>query len=581
MQKNSRLVESLSLHSAVSRQIFIDCTRYLLPLFAVSCGINFLFLASPIYMLQVYDRVLGSGSMATLSFLALIAVFCFALMGCLDFVRSRSLNFLGAFVFSRNAPVVLELSALQAAKSGHSTTIGLREMDVIRGFVSGGAANTLLDAPCTPLFLIAIFAIHPLMGLVTAAGGVVLFLIAYWSDRRTRSTAEASHNDETRAFEFASEICDGADYLVATGRMSRIGHAYSAVVDRQLRMQLSTSETNSYALSLSKFLRLVLQVIILGTGAYLVVDGRLSAGAMVASSIITSRALAPIEQSIGAWHQFQAARRALVMIGQLELFRPTERPKFDLQAPRGAVRLDRVGFRLAGAQRPILWNLTFEAQPGELMAIVGESGTGKTTLCRLLTGLVLPTSGKFLIDGIEFSSWGGLQLETLVGYLPQSPKFLYGTIAQNIANFDPDATDEKIVLAARQCGAHEVITQLPQAYSTIIGPRGASLSGGQSQLIALARALFPDPRILILDEPTAHLDQAAKSRFGAFLKRCTLMQKTVILVTHDQHLARASDAAIILHQDRYELKRNMDRSLSRDALSDAAIASTHSASSVI
>lgn len=266
MSKNGKLIESLSLSSSISRQIFNDCTQYLIPFLTVSCAINLLFLASPIYMLQVYDRVLGSGSLTTLWMLALIATFCCLLMGALDYIRARALTFLGAHVFSKNASFVLELSALKAAKSGHASTVGLRELDVIKGFVSGGAANTLLDAPCTPVFLIVTYAIHPALGAVTFVGGAILFFIAYWSDRHAKSIADDSHDTEVRAFEFAAQFFSSADYFVATGRIARIQTVYNDLVDRQLHSQLRVTKITSYALSVSKFLRLILQIAILGLG---------------------------------------------------------------------------------------------------------------------------------------------------------------------------------------------------------------------------------------------------------------------------------------------------------------------------
>ena len=420
------------------------------------------------------------------------------------------------------------------------------------------------------MFLLAVFAASADLGLVVALGGAGLFGIALLSDRLTRRASERLHSEGVRSFEFAEEVVDSADYFAATGRIGVASAVFGKLVNAQIVGQLDAQRVQAVSASLSKFVRLLIQVSILGIGSILVVRSDITAGAMIACSIIAGRALAPIEQSIGAWHQIQSARQALSTIGRLQAFGVRDRPEFDLPAPTGHVLIERLVYRLPGSSRPLLSSVSAHVGPGQLLAIVGESGSGKTTLCRLLTGLLLPSSGRVVIDGTDIQNWSSRQLQALLGYVPQSVKLQCGSIAENIASFDEQVTDEQIVSAAQLCGGHEMILRLPKGYSTQIGGRGIQLSGGQTQVIALARSLVANPNVLILDEPTAHLDEAAKQRFGLFLKRCVLMQKTVILVTHDHQLARACDMALILRQGGFELKKNNSLSISRVALEEGA-----------
>lgn len=556
MNGRENILNRIGLNTRLSQEIVSHVLRYAGPLLLVSTGAGLLFLASPLYMLQIYDRVITTGSLNTLGFLTAITVFCLGCMAVFDFLRGRALCFLAASLYDRFAPTVLRRSGLQAVQSTRTEILGLRELETVKVAVSGTAATCILDAPIVPIFFAAILFISPVLAGIVLLGGICLVTIAVFSDRATRKQMVSAHGDGIAAHQFADDIANAADYFLATGRLNSLVDAFGQKVRRQQQGLVSIQRVPALSNSTSKALRLLIQVALLGIGGLLVIEGAVTPGAVIACSIIGARALAPIEQSIGAWHQIQGARQSLAVLGRMEAFRAPERPAFELPPKEGRLSLQGVGYRHQGAAKALLAGLTLDCEPGKLLAIVGDSGAGKTTLCRMLTGLTPPTTGTVAIDGVALRHWPEHQLAGLIGYLPQSARFITGTVADNIAGFDPSLGSNAIVAAAEMCGAHDLITRLPNGYETQIGAGGIALSGGQKQLIALARTLAHDPQILILDEPTASLDRGARERFGAFLKRCVLANKTLVLVTHDQDLARICDHALILRDGRHELRQN-------------------------
>ncbi len=529
-----------------AKAILSDTRKGLRPIALVSIMLNLLLLTSPLYMLQVYDRVLMSGQLSTLFWVSIMALVAFAGLGVFDALRARSLAQLGSWVGLRASGHVMNAALKESAHGGEKSGRHLRDLQQIQRFVGGNGITPLFDLPFTPLFVVVTFMLHPMIGLLTVVGGIILFTIAFLTERRARKAAQDIRTADIQATRVADTFLQGADYLESAGMRSMATDRFLRASIEHQDINLSDQTAHSRATSLSKALRMTLQSASLGLGAVFVLAGQMTPGGMIAGSILMSRALSPIDNAIGAWQGFQSARDAYRSLLELSVRSSADQDNIVLPEPEGRVKAKGVLYAYSGASDPLFANVNFEAGPGELVGLVGSSGTGKTRLCRLLTGIDAPTRGTIELDGASLQQWNKDQLGQAIGYLPQLPVFFDGTVAQNIARFSSDATDEQIVAAAKATGAHELIIQLPDGYATMIGPLGIRLSGGQSQLIGLARATFSDPKILILDEPTAHLDEASRASFGAWLSQTLVSRKTVIVATHDVALVRTCHRIILL-----------------------------------
>lgn len=541
-------------------EILTDIRKAVIPVAILSGMINMLMLTSPLYMLQVYDRVLMSAEMATLIFVSLIAMVAFAALGLFDVLRTRSLAHLGAWLFARSAPKVMDASMRNALQGGPQNGRHLRDLQQIQNFVGSNGIVPFFDAPFAPFFVIITFMLHWTIGLLTVFGGILLFTVAWFADRKARKAALDARLNDIEAMNAADGFIQGADYLESAGmRPLAVGRYMEAAQKTQAR-QLASQHVTGTATGLSKAVRFALQSGSLGLGAVLVIDPTIpfTPGAMIAGSILMSRSLAPVEQSINAWRMFQQARQSHESLTALAEAVPDEGDRVRLPDPKGIVTAEGLAYIHKGAKRPLFASVKFTAEPGKLFGIIGPSGVGKTTLCRVLTGVEQPSQGFLRIDGADIKQWDRTQFGETVGYLPQTPTFYDGTIAQNIARFTEGAQDEEIVAAAQAVGAHDLILQLPQGYSTPIGARGNRLSGGQAQMIGMARANFRSPRVIVMDEPTAHLDEDSRKKFGDFLKTAIAARQTVIMSTHDRGVASACDLILLLKPGTVEVKENKD-----------------------
>ncbi|MCK5446080.1 MAG: type I secretion system permease/ATPase [Rhodospirillaceae bacterium] len=513
-----------------------------------SCVINLLMLAAPIYSLQVFDRVLTSQSVDTLLFLTLIIIVALAALGGLEIARGRILSELGCWLERTLSPVLLErLIGASAAKGEALPVQGLRDLEQVRGFLSGPALKALLDAPWTPIFVIVMFMLHPLLGVLTIFGGAVLLALAYLNDKRTQSRLNSGNAKTRQAMTLAEAACVNADAVAAMGMTPNVSNRWRQFNADGLADLQAAGNAGGNVASLSKFMRMSLQICSLGLGAWLVLQGQLSAGGMLAGSILLGRAMAPIDQAIGSWRSAVGARAAYTRLGEI-LSAPIDEPPMPLSEPEGRLEVNGLSYAHPGAKDAVLRNLDFTLEPGDSLAIVGPTATGKTTLARLLVGSLTPLAGEVRIDGANIKQWDRNALGKHIGYLPQDVELFAGTVKENIARLG-EVDADLVVEAAQRAGAHDLILALDDGYETDIGQGGAALSGGQRQRIALARALYGNPKIVVLDEPNANLDNAGDQALIKAMQAMAAAKITAIIIAHRPSVLKHIDYSLVLQPD--------------------------------
>ena len=519
-----------------------------LPLVAAAAGfsafVNVLTLAAPLYMLQVYDRVLTSRSIETLVLLALITLAAQAAGTGLDSIRSQLLARVAVRIETEGAAPVLGRT-LERSSIAPADRQGLRDLRALRQFVSSHAGIALLDAPWCPIFVALITLVHPLLGAITASGVATLLGLAWLDDRLSRRSVEAAADASRRIGEASDEAIANADAVRALGLRAALEQRVRSAGTDAAAAALAAARASGRVLAVSKLLRQGLQVVMLGVGAALVIRQEASPGAMIATTLLLGRALAPIESVIAGWKLIVEARAALRRLTAALADGDPAAP-MPLPAPQGALATERV-IVARDDGRPILKGVSFALEPGEQLGLVGPSGAGKSVLGRVLVGALQPSGGAVRLDGAELSQWDRDALGARLGYLPPDVQLFDGTVATNIGRFaDPAQAHEAIVAAARQAGIHDWILQLPQGYDTPIGPRGLALSSGQRQLVGLARALYGQPALVVLDEPNANLDSDGEERLLAALRALKERRTTVVLITHRPSLLRDADQVLVL-----------------------------------
>jgi ATP-binding cassette subfamily C protein EexD len=514
-----------------------------------SLAINLLGLTSSIYMLQVYDRVLTSYSIATLIVLSIITVFAYVAMGGLEALRSSLLQRAGARVAHRLGPYAFQSQLRGAAIQNVPSTQPLRDVDTIRGLVGGPAAAAAFDLPWSPVYFVLLYVLHPALFWLTAGAGVVLALIAYWNDKVNAAASGAAAQEHLKTMQFAESAARAGEPMFAMGASSSLSSYWLGRSQSAVEMALHATEREAAFHSLAKFFRNCLQTALLGVGAALTIAGELSSGGLIAGTILGTRAIAPVEATIGAWKVVLAAREAWARLDTVLNALATTATGMALPRPKGAISAENVALVPPGAQRPVVTRLSFQLGAGEQLAILGPSGSGKSTLVRAIMGIVPCAAGDIRVDGAEVTSWRKNDLGDWIGYLPQAPVPVTGTIAQNIARF-ADASSDDIIGAAQQAGVHELILSLPGGYDTDLG--AVRLSGGQMQRIALASALFGERPIIILDEPEAHLDNDGETQLRKTLQQLRAKSTTVIIVSHRPSAVQMADKLMLLRDGHAE-----------------------------
>jgi PrtD family type I secretion system ABC transporter len=538
--------------SSILADVRANCRSALIAVGIVSLFVNMLMLTVPLYMLQIFDRVLMSRSHETLYFLSLAAVGALVVMSALDIMRSRILVRVSTWLERRLGPETLTrvISGLVASQTYGAQA--LRDISQMRQFIASPGIFSLFDAPWVPIYLLVIYFLHPTLGAIALAGAVVLFLLAIANEVATRGPIKAGNEKWMKAMRKTDAAVRNAEIIEAMGLMPGIVRRWHKDNDAALQLQSVASDRAGLIMATSKMTRLVIQVAMLGTGAYLVLRYELTPGGMIAGSIILSRALQPVEQAIGTWKSLVTARTAYARFSSFMQQGDARQTDMQLPEPEGHLSVERVTFVPPGAQKPVLKAVSFSAKPGELLAIVGPSAAGKSTLARLLVGVCCPSSGTVRLDGADVYTWERVDFGKHVGYLPQDVELFDGTIEENIARLN-DAEPEDVVDAATRAGVHEMILQLPNGYRTQIGAEGVPLSGGQRQRIALARALFGRPQLLVLDEPNASLDAEGEEALMRAMSAARSGGATVILIAHRVSLVASADSVLFLRDGVAEL----------------------------
>lgn len=510
--------------------------------------VNLLVLTGPLFMLQVYDRVLASRSEATLVALTGLMIGLFAIMGVLDHIRGRLAARIGANFQSkfdkRVFNAVLDRTSLNAR--GISTLTGMRDLDAIQRALSSPAVFTLFDIPWTPFFLFIIFMFHPAMGLLGVAGGLVLVSFTWLNQRGTKADQERAVLASRMSDEMTQSLQKESDTVRALGMRRSVSARWQMLRDRALDANVRYSDSNGFYTISSKTFRVFLQSAILALGAWLVLQNSMSAGAMIASSILIGRALAPIDGAIGSWSLVQRAFQGWRQLSELLGKVPEEETRTALPKPRAILEVQQVTAIPPGEQVATLRMLSFNLNPGQALGVIGQSASGKSTLARILTGIWHPAGGHARLDGASLDQYGFDGLADHVGYLPQDVVLFEGTIAENIARMQTNPDAEKVVAAAKKAGAHDMILRLPDGYDTRLPATGAKLSGGQKQRIGLARALFGDPVLVVLDEPNSNLDAEGSMALNLAIRNLKAEGKSVVIMAHRPAAIEECDLILIL-----------------------------------
>ena len=522
------------------------CRRVWVGVGLFSACLNMLMLSVPLYMMQIYDRVLSTRNVDTLLALTAMVLAALLILGLLDALRGRVVARVGTWLDRELGGTVLSGAVADALRMGGGVSAqGLRDLAKVRQYVGSPGIMPLFDAPWAPVFLAIIFLIHPVLGWIGAGGAAVLFVCAVLNDMTTRKKLTEANNASTHALNTADAAIRNADAIAAMGMLPNLVRRWQDVGARSQALSASAMDASGSISAIAKATRFGLQVAMLGVGAYLVILHEMTPGAMIAAAIILARGLAPVEQLISSWRLFTDARTAYQRLGALVARAPDDGESTALPRPSGRISVEQISYIPPGVREPVIRGVSFRLDGGEALGLVGPSGAGKTTLVRLIVGSLTPTAGHVRLDDADVSAWGDADRGRHVGYLPQNVELFAGTVRDNIARLG-QAEDEDVVAAAQLAGAHEMILRLTNGYDTPIGAGGVPISGGQRQRIGLARAVFGNPALLVLDEPNAHLDAEGEQALIDTVGRIREKGATVILIAQRPGIMARVDKMLVL-----------------------------------
>jgi ATP-binding cassette subfamily C protein len=522
-----------------STELTAALTRFrpaLLTIVGLSALLNILLLAGSIYMMMVYDSVLPSHSIPTLMALLALLVVVYVFQGYFDAIRSRMLSDIGSALDRRLSGRVQQIMrhiGLRGGAGAVDPLTPMRDLDSVRTFLAGPGPAALIDMPWMIIFLGFLFMLHVWLGVTALAGAVILVGLTVLTNRATRSSSEELRVTSSRRYSLVETQLRHVEVIAAMGMQQRLGARWDAVNQAYLTTNGRLSQSITKLGGMSKIFRTFLQSALLTVGALLVIDGKASGGIIFASSILAGRALAPIDQAIANWRGFAQARASWTRLGQLLRAVPATEPlAVALPAPKRSLDVQELSLAPPGLQRLTVANVTFALQAGNILGIVGPSGAGKSSLVRGLTGIWAPARGSVALDGAPLEQWDAERLGSFIGYLPQSVELLEGTVAENIARFDPEARSDAVIAAAQAAGVHDLIVKLPNGYQTALGDNGAALSAGQRQRLGLARALYGDPFLVVLDEPNSNLDSDGEDALETAIAGVGARGGIVVVIAH-------------------------------------------------
>lgn len=519
----------------------------------ISFFINLLILPLSLYSLQVFDRVMSTGSMATLLWLTLLMLLIFAVAGVLQTLRSNVMTRAADWLHGSITQIAVPISLMHiAANQGSKNIQSLRDASALRQFLGGTGLTALMDAPWAVLSIVLLFVIHPALGALVTVGAITLMVLAWVNEHITDREIKQSGVLQMKSMQDLEIAARNTDVVEAMGMSAQIMARWERTQKEAATPMDQANNRSATIQGVTKFIRLSLQVLVTALSAWLALHNAVTTGAIIASSILASRALSPFEAAIASWKNALEARNAYARLNEILATHPRIED-IALPAPEGRIRVENVYFGVANQPKAILRNVSFQLEPGEILGIIGPSGSGKTTLARLLTGTWKPGAGNVRLDGADVYHWPRAEFGKYVGYMPQDVELFDGSIKENIARLNPDATEDAIVAAAQMANAHELILSLPNGYGTDIGANGSFLSAGQRQRIGLARAFFGMPRLLVLDEPDSNLDDAGQAALTQALQYARSYTMTTVVISHRRAILQHVDKILYLKEGAVEV----------------------------
>ncbi len=549
--------------------IFAPLRAYFTTALAFSLAINLLYLAAPLYMMQVYDRVLSSNSEATLAMLTLLVLVAFSTLAALDGLRARILARSATRFDKQLAGRIFKSVMVPLLRNPVPGNQPLRDLEAVRNFIAGNGLHAIFDFPWTPIYILIIWRLHPTLGMFAFFCAIALVVMALVNEIWVRELSSRANAIVARTHALSDQSLRNAEVVHAMGMLGDLAQKWIGERQAVLAVQQGAGERAAIVSAIIRFLRLAMQSAILGLGAWLVIERATSAGAIFAASILLGRALQPVEQAAGSWKAMIGARDATLRLRRMLRTLPQQTQNQRMPKPDGDLCVEALSYAAPGNSAPILSDVTFKAVAGDIIGVIGASGAGKSTLARLIVGVALPSAGRIRVGGIETETVVGDALRRHVGYLPQDIALFGDTIAANIARFT-NADAAEIVRAAELAGVHDMILRLPDGYQTLIGPGGTTLSGGWQQRIALARAAFGHPSLVVLDEPNSNLDTLGELSLSQCIGRLKLQSTTVIVISHRPAMLRIVDKVLILNAGQVEWFGGRDEMLRRFATNVAA-----------